>query len=298
MISILIPTYNCIAVNLIKELHSQCLQLEIDFEIICLDDASHKTDTIIANREINTLHSVVFEELPQNIGRSAIRNKLAEKAKYPWLLYLDADVIPIQKNFISNYNLAIKNNNNVKVVYGGRKHLPRHNSNQKLRWKYGFYKEDKTKEERNRNPYISIITNNLLVKKDIFHKIKFDESLKNYGHEDTLFSYHLKKENVEVLHIDNYVNHQEIDSNQEFITKTEFGLQNLHYLCKNGNLPYKYAKITSYYQVIRKFHLNYIFIWSYKIFMSKMKKNLLSKSPSLKVFNIYKFCYFCNLNQL
>ena len=296
MISILIPTYNCIVVDLVKQLHLQCIKLEIDFEIICFDDGSHQKDSILANREINKLSNVLFEEITKNVGRSAIRNKLAEKAKYPWLLYLDADVIPINKNFIAKYLRAIKNNPNVKVFYGGRKHLANGDHNL-LRWKYGFYKEDKTKNERSRKPYISIITNNLLVKQTILGHIKFDETLKKYGHEDTLFSYHLKVKQIKVSHIANPVYHKEMDCNLDFIEKTELGLQNLSSLCKNRSLPYNYTKISSYYLKLKKFHLNFIFSWTYRIFKSKMRQNLLSNSASLKVFNLYKFSYFCNLEK-
>ena len=40
MLSILIPTYNYNVVPLVLELHKQCLECEIDFEILCQDDAS------------------------------------------------------------------------------------------------------------------------------------------------------------------------------------------------------------------------------------------------------------------
>lgn len=296
MISILIPTYNFIIVDLVKQLHLQCTRLNIDFEIICLDDGSQRDEIILANRKINKLTNVLFEELAKNVGRSAIRNKLTAKAKYNWLLFLDADVIPISETFVAKYLETLQKRPDVKVLYGGRKHLANGNNNL-LRWKYGFYQEDRTKKDRNKKPYLSIITNNLLVNRSIAQEIKFDESLKKYGHEDTLFSYHLKLKQIKVLHLSNPVYHKEIDSNQDFISKTELGLQNLSLLCKNGSLPYNYTKISSYYLKLKKFHLNFIFNLVFKIFEVKMKQNLLSNSPSLKVFTLYKFSYFCNLEK-
>ena len=41
MLSILIPIYNYNSYPLVQELHKQCLESDIDFEILCQDDASN-----------------------------------------------------------------------------------------------------------------------------------------------------------------------------------------------------------------------------------------------------------------
>ena len=110
MLSILIPTYNYNVTRLVKEIHKQLLETKIKFEIICLDDGS-KSHLNNKNKDINLLSNVNFSELDINIGRSAIRNLLAEKANYKWLLFLDADVIPKSKNFISDYISHISDEN-------------------------------------------------------------------------------------------------------------------------------------------------------------------------------------------
>jgi glycosyltransferase involved in cell wall biosynthesis len=40
MLSILIPIYNFNAVPLVKELQKQCMECDLEFEIICIDDCS------------------------------------------------------------------------------------------------------------------------------------------------------------------------------------------------------------------------------------------------------------------
>jgi len=45
MLSVLIPVYNCSITALIKDLHQQLMSSNIEFEIICLDDASNNTIT-------------------------------------------------------------------------------------------------------------------------------------------------------------------------------------------------------------------------------------------------------------
>ena len=53
MLSILIPTYNYNVVPLVLDLHKQCLECEINFEILVFDDGS-KLFTI-ENHKINSL---------------------------------------------------------------------------------------------------------------------------------------------------------------------------------------------------------------------------------------------------
>ena len=119
MLSILIPTYNYNVYPLVLELHKQCLECQIEFEIIVFDDAS-KSELNIENEKINSLTNCFFKILELNIGRSSIRNLLAKQSKFENLLFLDADTIPISKDFIKNYvsNIDVDE----KVIYGGIKY--------------------------------------------------------------------------------------------------------------------------------------------------------------------------------
>ena len=118
MLSILIPTYNYNVLPLVNELHEQCLESNIIFEILVYDDGSNGPINAI-NHTINNLQNCIFKELPNNIGRSAIRNLLAENAQYDILLFVDAGTFPKGKNFIGNYILI----ENEKVIFGGMTHL-------------------------------------------------------------------------------------------------------------------------------------------------------------------------------
>ena len=115
MLSILIPTYNYNIYPLVSEIQRQCLDCKIIFEIICFDDAS--PIFFIENQKINQFSNSHFEVLKENIGRSKIRNLLAKKAQYDWLLFLDADVLPENENFISEYIKYM--DDEVKAVNGG-----------------------------------------------------------------------------------------------------------------------------------------------------------------------------------
>ena len=90
MISVLIPVHNYLITTLVQSLHKQLTVEKIAFEIICLDDASTDKKFTKINKKIRELEGVKYNLLKTNIGRSAIRNKLAKIAQYEWLLFLDA----------------------------------------------------------------------------------------------------------------------------------------------------------------------------------------------------------------
>ncbi|HEX8017692.1 MAG TPA: glycosyltransferase, partial [Flavobacterium sp.] len=171
MLSILIPTYNYNVYNLVLELHKQCMELGITFEIIVIDDGSNTS--ILENEKINTLQYSRYEMLHSNIGRSKIRNLLAQKGNYQWLLFLDADVFPKNKNFISAYIQCI--NNEEKTVNGGLLYPEKKPERNKLfRWIYGKKREALPPEKRKKNPYLSFLTLNFLINKSVFEKVSFN----------------------------------------------------------------------------------------------------------------------------
>ena len=172
MLSILIPTYNYSIFNLVSILNEQCLKLKIKFEIIVLDDASELFH--IENNEVNKLENCTYAILEKNSGRSSIRNLLAQKASFENLLFLDADTIPLSEYFVSNYisNLNLEE----KIIYGGIKYQKeKPEENKILRWVYGKSREALSVYERNKNPYLSFLTLNFLIKKSVFEKVTFNE---------------------------------------------------------------------------------------------------------------------------
>ena len=216
MLSILIPTYNYNVVPLVLDLHKQCLECEINFEILVFDDGS-KLFTI-ENHKINSLKNCRLEVLENNIGRSAIRNLLAKKATFNNLLFLDADTIPVHNHFIKNYVAQI--NEDEKVVYGGIKYQKeKPKKSEVLRWKYGISREALSVEHRQKNPYLSLLTLNFLIHKTVFEKVSFNETIPNLRHEDTLFSYNLKQQKIKVIHIENPVFHLGLDEFEVAIKK-------------------------------------------------------------------------------
>jgi glycosyltransferase involved in cell wall biosynthesis len=281
-LSILIPIYNQDVRPLINQLLEQANELKIPFEIRCYDDSS-SPEIKKLNQELDTKRNVVYSELPENIGRSAIRNKLAKEAAYSYLLLLDCNIVIVRKDFLKKY---IDTAEKSPVVIGGSVYDYEPERGNVLRWKYGKAREEKVAKERSLHPYRSIILKNILIRKNIFEKNLLDENIKTYGHEDTKFGCVLKEKKIRILHIDNPVRHAKLDINQVFIEKTLEGTKNYYKLIKEG-----YAgdsKLLSSYNVVKHFPIRQIFITFYSMMESTVLKNLLSENPSLLNFDLFK----------
>ena len=228
MISILIPVYNYNVTSLVQELHCQLEFSKLTYEIICIEDGS---DVFLEqNQEIETLINVEYICSQDNIGRSKIRNLLAKKAKYNWLLFLDADVIPVEKYFIKNYVNAIVSNAG-SVYFGGIKNPIQIDDSEKLlRWKYGNARENIEVNVRKKNPHKYFLSSNFLIQKNVFSNIQFDERIEKYGFEDFLFGEELKNIGEKIVQIENLVFHNGIETNTAFLNKTKESLENLHFL--------------------------------------------------------------------
>ena len=228
MISILIPCYNYNAYNLVCILEKESLTLGIVFEVICIDDASF-SNLNETNQKINTLTNCKFFESKKNIGRSANRQLLADKAQYNWLLFVDVDVTPLNSNFIEVYITEMKKEFKVNfdINYENKtKNLAI------LRYTFGKSREEIPSEIRNKNPYKYTISSNFLIKKKVFNSINKQIKSNSYG-SDYLFGALLKNNFISINHIDNEATHHGLDENSKFLIKTKKALQNLYYLNSN-----------------------------------------------------------------
>ena len=285
--SICIPVYNFSVLNAVVELHKQSVQTGFPFEILVIDDcsASFKDE----NRKMQSLSNVRYIELEKNIGRSAIRNKLAEYAQHSYLIFMDCDIIVHNPDFIQNYLNEIPS----EVVIGGCGYFttPPSDKAHLLRWKYGISREMRQASLRNRNPHKSFSTFNFMIRKDIFDKIKFDENILGYGHEDTFFGWNLAKQNISIKHIDNNLIHASPDNSLTFISHIKNSIRNLWLLYMNIPEKARFAednKLLNYYLIFRKYHLCFLISLFSKLFRPVIFKNLISDKPNMKLFDLYR----------
>lgn len=295
MISILIPIFNYSVHNLVSELHSQLVLTKIKFEIICIDDAS--SNYYLENDALLNLNNVSLQKLPKNIGRSKIRNLLASKTIYDWLLFLDADVIPKDEDFINVYLRCIESED-AQVFCGGIAYEnEKPDSSKMLRWVYGKAREEIDLRIRDEKPYQYFFGANFLIHKSIFETVKFNEKIVKYGYEDVFFVENLRGNGIKLQHIDNEVYHMGIELSLVFLNKIKQAMENLHNLNSQDIFKSDKIKVLKFYKKIHAYKLNWVFSSVFVVFHKLFEYNLKSRWPSMFLLDLYKLTYLCYLNK-
>lgn len=293
MISILIPVYNTSVVDLVRSLAAQCGGLNLAFEIICLDDHSQAVWRA-ENRVLAALEAVSYLELEENIGRARIRNRLTDLARYEFLLFMDGDSRMIRPDYIRTYLNVLKPE---VVIYGGRVYRedPPAENKYLLHWHYGRQRESLPARKRREQVYQSFMTNNFLIPASLARRVRFDETLRGYGYEDTLYALELKKIGVQIMHIDNPLLHAGLEERPVFLRKVGEALDNL------GRILPQHPEInTRLLELVRQLNSQGVLQWvrwSAFVWMPAVKRFLFTfpKSP-LWLLDLYKLGYFLTVN--
>ncbi|MBA5791370.1 glycosyltransferase family 2 protein [Flavobacterium sp. xlx-214] len=291
MLSVLIPTYNYNIFSLVEELHKQCTLIdELQFEIIVIEDGS--TLYTKENNQIITLKNCKHICLKYNIGRSAVRNLLAEKAAFTHLLFLDADVRLISPDFINKYLLYCNKPNS--VVFGGCSyHDNSYSRATSLRFHFGKKREAISSFERNKKPFKYILSANFLILKSDFLLLNIPNT-NAYGM-DNYFSYLLNIHNKKIIHIDNSVWHCGLEENQVFLEKS---LKSAQLRKENWLVIKNFSNNNTLLKTYNKFNffpLNSIFGITFKIIGPFLKKLFFKPQPNLRAFDLYRLLYLFKL---
>lgn len=299
MLSINIPVFNIDVTPLVIQLVLQAEKLHAGIEIRVYDDGSSEKIKLM-NREIQHLPGVVYKELPKNLGRAAIRNKMGMESAFEYLLFIDADSLPVTENYLQKYFDNLQQN---LVVCGGtayRKEKPAA-PGELLRWYYGRHREAIPAAQRNSAKGFIITSNNFLVEKRVFEKIPFRENIGVYGHEDTLLGYDFFKNGISILHIDNPVLHTGLEEAPVFIEKTRLALKSLHKIdteILSGDLIFNsQVNFLKRFKAIRRIVPVAFLRLFYKLFHRAIEYNLKSRFPVLFLFDLYKLGYYATLQQ-
>lgn len=284
MLSILIPIYNQDVTKLVEELADQCNRAGITFEILAFDDDS-KDKYKAVNRSINHIFGVNYVESERNLGRSAMRNRLARTAAMPYLLFLDCDVKIPNRTFIKRYAEAIQAG--YPVINGGISYTKRKPGKTKLlHWTYGRQREAIPAKKRLRKTYSHIMTGNLVIRRDIYLSLELDEDISGYGHEDTLLGKTLKDEGISVFQLDNPIQHIGLVTGQTFLKKQEEALKNLLLIRKK--YPDFETRLTSVYDQILRTLWGPWFITFISKRQQRFEDNLLGPAPKIRKLDLWK----------
>ena len=304
-LSILIPTYNNVCFELVKNLQAQVALLSssteslpssfhFEYEILVADDGSTDQTTIEDNRIINKLPLCHYIERKKNVGRAAIRNFLAKEAQYPWLLFIDSNMNVISNEYLANYQKEEEND----VIYGGYQIKKDAHTQKRLKYNLRYIFELASVQNgdyrmRQTNPYGDFHTSNFIVKRSIMLKYPFDERFFHYGYEDVLWGKTLKDNQISIHHVDNPLGYEHFIGNMSFINKTE---ESLHTLYQFRRELQDYSKIISYANKVKSWHLYASCQRLFPLFSLPIKARLTGNKPSIFLFNIYKLLYYIHLD--
>ena len=133
-----------------------------------------------------------------------------------------------------------------------------------------------------------------MVKKEIVLQVLSKIVNSSYGN-DYIFGSILKTKKIKVLHIDNQVSINEVDSNEIFIAKTHKALKNLKRNYKENKIKYHSITILKSYKFIEAFFLKGLFLKITGFFKKTLEENLKSKKPNLFLFDLYRLNYLCKI---
>jgi glycosyltransferase involved in cell wall biosynthesis len=269
-------------------------------EILIGDDGSTpESREKYRSLEGNGVRLIISEK---NIGRASIRNRLALEAAGDYLIFIDADtMVPATaeayiRNWVGVAGLS-------QVITGGVLYhdSPPGDPDKLLRWKYGRMKEQKKAADRNKHPHAGFSTFNVMIEKSVFSRIRFNEELKQYGHEDTLMGYQLKKAGISILHIDNGLIHEGLESNKDFLNKTKLGIENLSKLYDKVTDKGAFSdtvRMLGLYNKLRALRMTRILAGFFIRYRDRMEIQLDSNKISLKLFSFYKVSMFCTYREI
>jgi hypothetical protein len=132
-----------------------------------------------------------------------------------------------------------------------------------------------------------VFSSNLLVSKDIFLASFPQKELTGYGHEDTLFAWRLQQQHISVVHLENPVWHVGLEPADVFLLKTQQALHNLVLLHRQFGLGEE-TKLFKVYRKLNKWRMGTLLRENREWLFPLLKRNLTSRNPNLRLFDLYR----------
>lgn len=315
LLSILLPLYNGVPMRLITALHTaaEMLLAPAEWEICCLDDHSPHEEAWRAwlHAPLSRSAQIRSTRAEQNLGRSRARNRLAQQAQGRWLLFLDGDMgFDVDEEqaqataFLRAYLEAIaqcESENLPRVICGGHRytrHAPS-DENLHLHWLYGSQREVRALAARQLLGGSGFTSSNFCAPRSVLLALPFDEQIRGYGHEDTLWGEAAKGQHIHFLHIDNPLLHEGIERAEVFLQKSLQAVDNLLTLHRNG-YPMQRLHIRIFRTALwlRRWRLAWLMRLIFWLFAARWRSHLLhtpQERLSLRRFDLYRLGYLLRI---
>jgi len=221
-ISVLIPFLRDDPTPLIQALDREAADLNGMVEVVVLDDGTgddalaSRVSAILADRALPGR----FVRLSHNVGRSRGRNRLATHARGEWLLFMDSDMLPDGKDFLTSY-ISLIEAERPAVAFGGFsvEQAPPNRAHA-LHRRMALKSDCAPVTLRRTAPEKHVFTSNLLVRRDVFETEGFDEAFAGWGWEDVEWAMRVSQRH-KILHVDNTATHLGLDAAVTMAAKYE-----------------------------------------------------------------------------
>lgn len=220
-LSVLIPFFRESPAELMKALNAIAADVRDEIEVVVLDDGSRRPELSLEVMDLlDTLNiAICFIELKHNVGRAKGRNRLVDAARGAYVLFLDADMLPDQDNFLERW--VDMTRAEAPVVFGGFSLLKAPKSKAyALHAQMAGHSDCLSAAERLKSPEKYVFTSNLLVRKDVFKTHDFDPEFKGWGWEDVEWAMRVSAD-FGIDHIDNTATHMGLDTADVLLSKYE-----------------------------------------------------------------------------
>ncbi len=210
-ISVLIPFYKDDPQTLLQSLDQKAPD---HIEIILYDDGSG--DPALSERMSTAINAsalpVELISAQKNLGRSAARNALIQAARGEWVLFLDADMMPEDQEFLQNW-FDCANTQNPDIAFGGFSVQPIETVEPALALHQAFSQTSDCLPAaiRSQNAAKHVCTSNLLVRSSVLNQCPFDDGFSGWGWEDVEWAARAAKTHA-IIHIDNPARHLGLES--------------------------------------------------------------------------------------
>ncbi|MEZ5937031.1 MAG: glycosyltransferase [Hyphomonadaceae bacterium] len=242
-ISVVIPCYRGDVDDLLLRL-AGCIHGD-EIEVVVYDDGTNDPEAEALRTAIaRPLHLAVLLAFARgNIGRARARNAAAAYARAPWVLFLDADMLPDDDRFIARYLDAAKAAKSPCVIVGGYSLAqspvdPRF----ALHRRQALTSECLPAIERNRSAGRHVYTSNVLVHADALKACPFPDDFAGWGWEDTDWGLRLANR-FPIIHIDNTASHLGLDDDRSLMAKYAEGADNFARLVKRHPAAMEHAPL-------------------------------------------------------